>query len=394
MNKVKNIQDKSVLTELTVKQLFNEITNPTLAKRRLVSVFDFAQDIAFIEDFDISSIECFSPNFHFSGEVSEANIGKSSGFILFQISLEDFAKDHPAIALKFQSMSKKYGFFLVGVDGVTVENFKTSYEFVANEIGIDPDRRSRKHAKIYPIPFDQNAVIFPNFKAVSIPTDFSKNPQYECINSLLVELTTLDLFFNSSNKKAGDLFLRLSKVNDSYIDTIHNGGKIKFLDFGRKILVPDTYSLPRSFGSGEKRYRGLFKAITSFKAFAPESSDSVLRELAIELNNQLCFPPVPKHKLDSILKKAIEHPACENTMRVMARYSFPNQLSKKDRQAVVARGLHKQRRDSTIQELKAIVDKWDHNSLKLTQKNLQKVSGKNIKTIEKYYKLLKPVKKV
>ena len=173
------------------------------------------------------------------------------------------------------------------------------------------------------------------------------------------------------------------------------------IDFDRQdyLVFPDEkYEAAKAFVPKiivhGKRNHTLFNIGAQFKALNPNISPNYIYNKIHGINNICCLPPIPENEVNKIIS---------NILDIQNPVPFPNyprrvifnpeaNLSRSEKQKIVNRVTGSIRSKKTLTTLVSAVYNWDYWIIGLvTQKKLKEATGKNIKTIEKYYKELRDI---
>ena len=379
INYYNNIYTPLVNGEIDVYDFFDRIQNPDSKIKELILL---ARVYKMNDDEDAyqkikSSLPCYTLNFSFDGKKSNENIIAPTGFIYLDIdNVENINLSNPYIFAAWQSLSGAGYGILVKVDGLTLENFKITYQAIGKELGIEVDLNAAKATQFTIQSYDED---------IYINND-----------STTWEATTLDAPTTLSYKKKKKRYANVKGEKETIqYDNLHE------IDFeGQDYLVfPDEkYEaakayIPKRINSGN-RNQTLFTIGLQFKALNPNISPNYLYKKLHGINSICCHPPLPENEVNRIISNIVELQSPEPFPNYPRRVIFNPEanLSLHEKRKIVNGVTGAIKSQKTLASLACAVlywDYWIHG--RVTQKKLQKVTGRNIKTIEKYYKELKDI---
>lgn len=374
----KNVQSPFVLRGMDIYEAMDMIKNPDNEIKEKVNQ---AREIYSSHNKDEynrlkTSLPCFNFNFQFDDYKKTENIIAPTGFIYLDVDGDiNLDINNPFIFASWKSVSGKGRSFLVLVDGLTVDNFKLNYKLIADELGINADLNAAKPTQYCFHSYDSELYSNDNSLTWGCKEDTQNYPKQ-----------SYPIYNKDSNEMGRKKRIRFNSISDC---DFQGEPYIYFED--EKEFVSSVY-VPAIIEEGG-RNSILHSIAYQIKALNPEIEYDDLSGLVHYINKKRCSPNLKSNEVETIIHKVdrLENP--EPMLNEERRFIFNPEfkLSRKEKAKIMNPFLGQKRSKETIQHIKACLDNWDiikHS--KVTQKSLAEVSGKNLKTIQKYYRLFDP----
>ena len=184
----------------------------------------------------------------------------------------------------------------------------------------------------------------------------------------------------------------IDEIRYDNLDLIDFEGRdyIEFLEdkyLTAKLVIP--YKIIES-----SRNNQLSAIAYQLRALNPNFSKERILGFIKAINLSRCSVPLKEKEINTIVNKVMKPKYIEpilNSPRLII-FNRESELSLKERRILTNRAIGKSRRLKTLKELKNVVSDWNIYELgRITQSKLAKVSNRNIKTIQQYYKELRPL---
>lgn len=375
---------------------FNHIKNPLVARE--IDIYEFIEKIKCpdqpVLDLIIEArtyyrkktdlyrsikekLPCFTLNFSFNTKKTNNNIKAPTGFIYLDIDNEtsiDF--NNELIFVSWKSLSNNGRGVLVKVDNLTKENFKSTYLSIAKELNIEVDKNANKPTQYCIHSYDKD--IYTNDDSIT----------WECINDVIKNTPTKSILLKK--RKDRPKMGVYPKLRFNNIDDYDFKGKDYLYFENDKEEIAKVF-IPNSISKGGRN--NIISSIANqIKALNINIIFDDFRRLIESINFKHCMPPLKDEEVNCIINKIFYSKKNKLIFNEERRFLFNprSNLTKKEKTKIVAPVMGKRKSNKTISEIKEVLENWNilkHG--KITQKSLQKVTGKNIKTIEKYYHLFK-----
>lgn len=323
------------------------------------------------------SLPCYTLNFSFKGRKSNKNIDKATGVIYIDVDNEtNIDLSNPLIFASWHSLSRKGRGVLVKVDDLSISNFKDTYRDISKELGIKSDIRASKATQYTVLSYDPNIYVNDNSTTWEVGKEVKNTPNTVTYLKKEKKVTT----------EMGEKY----EVKYDNLDDIDFNGKEYMVFPNEKGMVAKAW-IPPIIKIGE-RNEVLSTLTYQLRALNVEMEFESFRQFIHNINLSRCEEPLPDYEVDKIVWKIertdILQPLLNTPRRVV--FNPEGNLSVKEKRAITNKITGSIRTSKTIKDLLRVVEKWDYETLgKLTQKKLAEQSGKNIKTVEKYYKDVK-----
>lgn len=321
------------------------------------------------------NLPCFTLNFSFQNIKRNTAIKTPTGFIYIDIDNQlDIDLSNNFVFSSWKSLSGLGRGILVKVKGLTLDNFKTTYIDIAKEINVKADNHASKATQYNIHSYDEDIYINNN------------STTWECINEVNKN-TPIKSILKSKRKDSPKMGvytkLRFNNIND------YDFKGYDFLYFENKKEEIAEVFIPKRIEKGNRN--NIFSAIANqIKALNPNIHINDFSRLLISINSKHCKPPLRDDEVNLIIKRTFDNENCIIVLNKQKRFLFDpkKKLTFKEIMKIINPILGKRQSNKTIEEIQETLNNWDvFKNGKLTQKSLQEVTGKNIKTIEKYYYL-------
>ncbi len=379
INCYKNLTSPKVLNEIDIYHVLDIIKNPTPEIKHLISEAREHEKSGNQREYeDIKRcLPCVTFNFRFDGWKNDKNITGATGFIYIDIDgTTDIDLVNPLIFASWLSLSNQGRGVLVKVDNLTKKNFNKTYEDISKELSIVSDKGAKKATQFTVLSYDPS--IYVNVEST---TWKSKEEPKNTPSSVLY--------------KAG----RKKDATEKGVKSIINYDNIDDYDFGDEeyIFFPDEKELiakawiPKTIPKGSRNEK-LSSIAYQFRALNPHLSHDELLKLTININHSRCNPPISDEEVQSIVKTSKEGEHFDPILNAPRRVIFnpKSTLTANEKRAITNKLTGKLRSEKTKSDIKACLLNWDVSKQgKVTQTKLAKATPKNIKTIERYYRLFR-----
>lgn len=375
-----NIKAPKVQGEIDIYDFLENVRSPEqLTKSQIIKARAYkanGQNDKYIKIKE--NLPCFTLNFSFQNIKRNTAIKTPTGFIYIDIDDQlDIDLSNNFIFSSWKSLSGLGRGILVKVRGLTLENFKTTYSDIAKAINIEADNHANKATQYTIHSYDEDIYINNN------------STTWKCINEVNKNTPIKDTYLKRKRKDNTErgVFpkIRFNNVNDYDF----KGSKYLYFE-NYKEEIAEVF-IPKRIEKGNRN--NIFSAITNqIKALNPNVSINDFKRLLISINFKYCKPPLGDNEVNLIINKTFNNENCILVLNKQKRFVFDpkKKLTFKEKMSIINPIMGKRQSKKTKEEIRETLNNWDvFKNEKLTQKTLQKVTGKNIKTIEKYYKLFK-----
>lgn len=384
---IQNVKNRNIIgyinsVEEFVNHLKNEKRTEVAEILKLREIKDKNKEYQGIK-VELPSI-CFNYTFK-NNYVNTDNADESTGYLYFDIDGEEsFDYDTTYVTALWKSVGGNGFGLLVKVRNLVKENFKDSYEHIIDILGIPYDKSCNDCSRVNIISFDTEAHYNENAGEIDL------------------------LEFNTTIVRPVKKLPHYSSNKINFLGYDHNGGKIRFnnlsdvldkkdfefnkdgyYDFGRekveycKCYTPHTI-VPQ--GLRNNRISAYAYCIISIN---PNASFTSFKHYIQVFNNKYCNPPLDMEEIDGMVSKIYNLRGKIEPINNAKRRIIYGEEIKTLAQKLKINGkvLGEARSIKVFNELVDFVLNWNYEKYpKITQKLLIGVSGKNKKTVEKYYR--------
>lgn len=325
-----------------------------------------------------TSLPTFRFNFLFDGSAANRNITSPTGLIYLDADNTDTIPDSPFILAKWKSLSNTGFGILVKVNGLTLDNYKDTYNHLSHLIGIDSDAGARKATQQTIQSYDPNLYYNPDAE-VYVCTE-SKKVSHPPIEKREKCIGTNDTFFNGSEDA-----IRFNNIGDYFT------GKYADADyrvFNEKIMICSPF-IPFNIEEG-KRNSTLFFLLSQYALLNPIVGKSWLKAIAGTINKKM-YPNLAEREIsmviDSVFKKREEGSLklyFNEERRVL--FNPMGLLTTKQKMEIVNRELGRLKSDFTKEVIYLVLENWDFQADgKITQKKVSKYANRSEATIKRHW---------
>lgn len=372
---IANWQNRKVINSVSVDELYNRVVNPTEDYKLLINELRSNERKSEKYNAIKEGLPCFSAAFKFNGYINKGNATVPTGYIYIDIDNEDTIDlQHPSVAFYCKSVSGKGYSVIVGVIGVTKETIKHITVSVAQELDLKLDLEAVSTDRLTVISYDVNAYYNPEHTYFLYENGILKNPHFN----------TKQYIYISSEYNGGKI--RKNNLDEIILKTDFNGEIKK--DFGKNGLAYIELTTPFKDVEDGNRNTTMNTICYVMRGLNPNIDKSVVKSYLESINVAKFKPVLTDKELEAIVDSVFRIQNIELKPNKFRRFLYnPDynlNTSEKRRENLIS--IRQDRVEKTIDDLNKIIENWNiNNDGKLTQKSLSKISGKNIKTIEKYY---------
>lgn len=351
----------------------------------------------------INRLPAISINFNFSdGYITGTNVAESTGYLYIDVDgmiEQDLDINTTYVCAYWRSLSNTGLTLVVKVDGLTPKNFKIATQEIANALDIPYDNRAVSIDRLTVLSYDPDAYY---------NDDVEIFPVAEMIAELSVELVQDNIKIVTEKSTQYNTIIKTKLIGYDYI-----GYKLRFDNLDESLqhydIVFDENGL-FDFGKDDKlKYSLIF---VPFRKILKGQRESIFKSIAYQLialnktadkklilkylraiNYGKMIPPLENSEIEATVNKIYKNlNEIEPLLNAERRFIYDKSknLTPTEKRRLNIKQVHKDRTSKTQSELLEVMKNWDFESNgKMTIKNLHKVSGKNRKTIQTYYRGLK-----
>jgi hypothetical protein len=321
----------------------------------------------------INKIPTFRFNFKFRGKVSNETIYMPTGLIYIDVddtTVIDLT--NPYIYASWKSLSETGLGILVKVDGLSLTNFKDTYQAIGDILGVQIDLGACKATQQNVLSYDTN--LYENKNSLTFQA-INKKVSSTILREKREELIILDDTFFKSKK------IRFNNINDYFNDT--DGDYIVF-DEKKNLCIP---FIPKRIEVGQ-RNRTMFGVLSQYALLNPTMENGFLIACANEINRHFT-QKYDEEKIKSIVAGVIKkrkegtlEPYLNKERRII--FNPDKKITKKEKQKTTAVLMGKIKTDKTQKFINDTIDDWKfQNDGKITQEKIAKKLNKSLVTIKR-----------
>ncbi|MDV3579520.1 hypothetical protein CMU79_16400 [Elizabethkingia anophelis] len=343
-------------------------------------------------------LPAISVGFSFSnGYINGINIDSPTGYLYLDVdgAIEtDFEINTAYVCAYWRSLSNTGMSLVVKVEGLTPYNLKTATTEIARLLDIPHDTQAVSIDRLTVLSYDPNAYYNDNTDIIPIPDIL---PTTDALTPLQTEKSThsnnikesisLGYDYNGYNLRFNNLNELLKSYNIEYDENgFYDLGKDNKLSYAQ-VFVPFK---PVNIGTREAVLKSITYQLLALNKDAPES---LLLKYQHSVNYKAMNPPLEMQEVKITFDKAYDKikgitPIFNAERRFL--YDPYRDLSAREKRQLNLKQIHKDTVTRTTKELLDIMNTWNEEQYgKMTIKKITEVSGKNKKTVQKYYSELK-----
>lgn len=315
-------------------------------------------------------------NFLFNERASNENIIEPTGLIYIDVdNCEEIDLTNILIHAAWKSVSNcGYG-ILVKVDGLTLDNFSSTYIAIAEKLGINADKGAKKATQQTILSYDPN--LYFNKKSIT----------FLAINE---KVSSSSIQKEERLIGVDDTFLgnmRFSNINDYFQGENENLDYIIFE--GDKETIVQPY-LPYRIEEG-KRNITLYFHLTQYAMLNPTMGSGMLKKIAEKIVSHFEGEEYTEAKIQSIVNAVInkrEAGELELYANKERRILFnpKKEITKKQKLEITGKIMGRFKRQKTQETIYQTIENWNFQlDGKITQQLVAEKTGMGIATIKRYW---------
>lgn len=326
-----------------------------------------------------ASLPCVTYNFLYNNYKKDKNVISGTGYLYIDIDDKTFDAnllDSSMVYAYYKSFGGKGYAIIVRVDGLTLENFKSSYNFITEKLGIVSyvDVNAIKASQFNVLSFDKDIFINENsiaFQAINKKVSFTPIQEGEKRERLIGVNDT----FLPSDK------IRFNNIDDYFMDT-----DVDYIVFEEKenLCIP---FIPKKLEVGQ-RNRTMFGVLSQYALLNPTMGSGFLCACANEINSHFT-QKYEDEKIKSIVAGVIKK-RNEGTLEVYLNqerrvlFNPKSKLTVKEKQKTTAVLMGKIKTNKTQQAINDCIENWNFETDgKITQENIAIKINKSLATIKR-----------
>ncbi|UTX46812.1 hypothetical protein [Chryseobacterium sp. MA9] len=383
-----NLADKKVIAEFCdVRELCDYIQNPDRKVAKFIEEFRKCYSDAILHRLRDKLEVC---NFNYLSPVSNKNEDGIllSGYFYYEIQdSNDFDYDVTHVKAFWSTINGKGCCILVEVENIPEEELANAYKWVANKVGVpEKDYLDTILMEAELVSYDMQAHCNDDAIALSFETkeleakvDLQPNffPQLDGYN---------DIYYRTG----GEIRLNnLEEIAEDYQISFDENG---LFDFGKEKIKYCQCFVPFEAVGAKNRYKFLSGFAKCLISLNPHMAFELLHHYLQSYNKQYFVTPLGDGVVEEILNNAYKlRGVLEPLENRTRRFYFEDPtMPAPEKKKLVNQILAKDKVEKTRQELLRYLENWDFEKYpKITQANLIKVSGRDRKTIQNHYRVVR-----
>ncbi|MCT4003715.1 hypothetical protein HZQ19_18180 [Elizabethkingia anophelis] len=397
INKVNYCTNRAITGSFQdIEEIVNFIKNPPVEHLNLVNqARSLDKKSTEYGNIKRNKLPAVSMAFNFSkGYIKGKNIDSPTGYLYLDVDGKtelDFEINTTYVCACWRSLSNTGIALVVKVEGLTANNLKSATAEIARLLDIPYDPKAVSIDRLTVLPYDPNA--YYNDKTDIIP--IAKLLPY---NSEVIAESEKSTHFNTINKVNtigyecnGDK-LRFNNLNELLqplnIQFDENG----FYDLGKdnKLKYAQVFIPFRTVNTGEREsiLKSIAYQLIALNKNAPKAL--LLKYLQI-VNTKIMRPQLSSTEVNITFNKVYKkRKDIQPRLSTSRRFFYDDTLTTTEKRKLNASQIGKDKVIKTTKELLEIMSTWDIEKYgKITIDKVTEVSGKNKKTVQKYYTELK-----
>ncbi|PRQ81637.1 hypothetical protein CMT60_00665 [Elizabethkingia anophelis] len=403
INKIESCKKRKITDSFqNIGDVVEFIKNPPSEHIKLVNhARTLERDSEEYKNIKVNRMPAVSVGFNFANNyIKGVNVSSPTGYLYIDVdglTEEDFEINTTYVCAYWRSLSNTGVSIVVKVEGLTPKNLKSATHEVAKILDIPYDDRAVSIDRLTVLTYDPNA--YYNDNTDVIPIDELLPDGTEAI----VE-STKSTHFNTI-------------IKDKLLGYECNGSKLRFNNLN-ELLQPLNIQFDENgfHDLGKDNKLEYAQVFIPFKAINTGKRESILKSIAYQLvalnknapkalilkylqtvNTKAMRPQLSSSEVNTTLNKVYKKRMDIQPMLNVSRrfiYDSSKNLTTTEKRQLNAIQMGKDKVDKTKRELLEVMKNWNIEKCgEMTINNIKKVTGKNKKTVQKYYTHLKRLSK-
>ncbi|PHS10024.1 MAG: hypothetical protein COA88_03055 [Kordia sp.] len=384
INLYDNVKNPDVKDKIYIEDILDKIKNPDENTKDEIKSARFILKKLGKEQYDKvkKTLPCCTFNFLFNKRKTNKNLKEATGLIYLDLDYNteiDINNDY--IYASWLSLSKTGRGILVKVDGLTLDNFKDTYNFIAGLLNVDADDNARKATQFTILSYDPDIHINNDSTIVSAVEDIILEKKVHNTYTIRKEKEyVVDEMCNNFND------IKYNNFND-----IDFKGKDYIIFEDEKVLFSELY-IPKKIDIGERNTK-LTSIAHQLKALNPSITKEAFKKFVFGVNSSRCAVPLSKEEIERIVENKYNIENIELISNKPRRVVFNQDsgISTSDKRKVTARCSGDIKIKNSNTKIEKALNIWNLKKHgKATKISISKLSGvsRNIvgKRIEQFKK--------
>lgn len=324
------------------------------------------------------TLPCFTLNFSFHERKLNKKIKAPTGFIYIDVdNPRPIDLTNPLIFACWRSLSESGYGVLVKVNGLSLDNFKYTYDEISEELGLDSDNRARRATQYTIQSYDKDIYINED-STTWIAKELKRGHSVTYIKEEkdTTEWTTFD------------------KVKYDNLDLIDFDGE-PYIFFPDEKEMTAKLWIPQEIKKGS-RNETLASIAYQFRALNPTMSYEAFESFILKVNSSRCKPPLDEEEVFPIIRRIdktdILNPLLNKPRRIIFNPDF--NFTKKEKIEISNRLNGERKSEKTREKINMVLKNWDFDKNgKVTQKKIAELSGTSPSTVKRHLNKIKSLLK-
>ncbi|OPB98222.1 hypothetical protein BAS10_06210 [Elizabethkingia meningoseptica] len=403
INKIESCKKRQITDSFqNIGDVVEFIKNPPSEHIKLVNhARTLERDSEEYKNIKINRMPAVSVGFNFeNGYIKGDNMSSPTGYLYIDVdgyTEEDFEINTAYVCAYWRSLSNTGVSIIVKVEGLTPKDLKVATSKIAELLDIPYDDRAISIDRLTVLTYDPNAYYNDNTDVIPIDellpdgteaiVDSTKSTHFNTIikdNLLGYECNGYKLRFNNLNELLQPLNIQFDE------NGFHDLGKDNKLEYAQ-VFIPFKAI---NTGKRESILKSIAYQLVALNKNAPKAL--ILKYLQT-VNTKAMRPQLSSSEVNTTLNKVYKKrkdikPMLNTSRRFI--YDSSMNLTTTEKRQLNAIQMGKDKVDKTKRELLEVMKNWNIEKCgKMTINNIKKVTGKNKKTVQKYYTHLKRLSK-
>jgi len=380
----KSIKSSKVENTISLAQAFNMVHTGDIYLKKIENARKHGKGSKVYDDIKTNQLPTFRFNFLFQGEARNGNIISPTGLIYIDVDHTDDVPESDYIYARWRSLSNNGFGILVKVDNLTEDNFKTVYDELSKEIGIDSDAGARKATQQTVLSYDSNLY----YNSNSLTYTYIETEKVSSITNKEEEkgIGVNETFCTPRPYKVA----RFDNIDD-YFKGEH--ADKPYLFFDKEMTAICEPFIPNSIKQGSRNIT-MFTILANYAALNLHLGYEYLRGWSDSINKKM-YPRLSALEVEKIIdnilsiKKRGELYVNKNKKRRLL-FNPRLKLPKEEKSKILGRLMGEKKRNDKASLINQVLENWDFKANgKIMQKKVSEVSEIPLSTLKRYWSQFK-----
>lgn len=317
----------------------------------------------------------FRFNFFFQDKASNNTITAPTGLIYLDADNVQEIPDSPYVLAKWKSLSDKGYGILIKVTGLTLDNYKDTYNHLSQLVGITSDAGARKATQQTILSYDPR--LYHNADAMVYDCH-----DYKKVQRLPIEKKEKCIGTECTFLKYNEGTIRFNNIGDYFTDDT------PYIVFNEKVLICSPF-IPQRIEEG-KRNSILFFLLSQYALLNIGAGKPFLRSIAETINKKM-YPNLSGSEINAVVDSVFRKRE-ENTLQLHYNqerrilFNPSVRLTHKEKMRIVNTEQGKRKSNLTKDMIYLVLQDWDFpTDGKITQVKVAAKCERHVNTIKNYW---------